>query len=376
MNNTKIISIQSIKIIFLALIFAVPAVFTTSSIPVEAVTSSELQQQKNDIAQKIKDNVAQADSLSSQVDTLENRIASLDNEITTAQNEITQTESKIEELSVQITQTQTEIDRQKELLKQNLVQMYKLSGSTSMELLLSSDDFSTYINNEEYLASIKDGVKTSVDGIIVQKQSLENNKAEQQNLKADIEARKISLEATRSERSALLEQTQGEESRYRAIVSELEVQQKEINRQLASLSRSISYVGDGSYPWAGEGFPCSGSDPWGMCYRQCVSYTAWKVASTGRFMPTNWTNGRGNARNWVNLTNQDIQNGISVHDDPQPGDVAIWSNGPYGHAMFVEDVYDNGTIFISQYNFNFDGRYSEMVMSTNYNNMRFVRFPF
>ena len=103
MNNTKIISIQSIKIIFLALIFAVPAVFTTSSIPVEAVTSSELQQQKNDIAQKIKDNVAQADSLSSQVDTLENRIASLDNEITTAQNEITQTESKIEELSVQIT---------------------------------------------------------------------------------------------------------------------------------------------------------------------------------------------------------------------------------------------------------------------------------
>ena len=43
---------------------------------------------------------------------------------------------------------------------------------------------------------------------------------------------------------------------------------------------------------------------------------------------------------------------------------------------YVEDVYDNGTIFISQYNFNFDGRYSEMVMSTNYNNMRFVRFPF
>lgn len=44
------------------------------------------------------------------------------------------------------------------------------------------------------------------------------------------------------------------------------------------------------------------------------------------------------------------------------GDVAIWSSGPYGHAMFVEDVYDNGTIFIVKYNFNFDGRYSEMVI--------------
>lgn len=65
---------------------------------------------------------------------------------------------RITELSAKIVETQAEIDRQKELLKQNLVEMYKIGGSSSIGLLLSSDDFSTYINNEQYLSSIKDGV--------------------------------------------------------------------------------------------------------------------------------------------------------------------------------------------------------------------------
>lgn len=373
MNTTKIKLSERIKIIALSIMMTVPAVFTATSPSAFALTASELQQQKNDIAQKIKDNVAQADSLSAQVDTLENKIAILDGEIGAAQNEITQTETKIEQLSKQIIDTQTEIDRQKELLKQNLVQMYKMSGSTSIELLLSSDDFSTYINNEQYLASIKDGVKSSVDAIIVQKQQLETNKAEQQQLKVDLEARKKGLEDTRTERTSLLVQTQGEEARYQAIVTELQAQQKEINRQLAALATSISYYGDGSYPWAGEGYPCSGFDPWGMCYRQCVSYTAWKVATTGRYMPTNWVSGRGNAINWP----ENARNiGIPVDQSPQPGDIAILMIGEYGHAMYVEDVYDNGTMMISQYNFAWDGRYSEMVFPSYRSDMYFIHFPY
>lgn len=373
MNKTKIKLFQKVKIITLSFVFTLSLVISTANSSVFALTSSELQQQKNDIAQKIKDNVAKADDLSSQVDTLQNKIATLDGEITNAQNEISATEVRIEQLSKQIVDTQTEIDRQKELLRQNLVQMYKMSGSTSMELLLSSDDFSTYINNEQYLTSIKDGVKSSVDSIIVQKQELEIAKADQQKLKIDLEARKKGLEDTRVERASLLTETQGEEAKYQAIVSELQTQQKEINRQIAALATSISYFGDGSYPWAGEGYPCSGFDPWAMCYRQCVSYTAWKIATTGRYMPTNWVSGRGNAINWP----QSARNiGIPVDQTPRPGDVAILMIGEYGHSMYVEDVYDNGTMLISQYNFAWDGRYSEMVFPSYRSDMYFIHFPY
>lgn len=373
MNVTKNNLKQKIILVALAFVFVVPAVFSSSVPPVQALTASELQQQKNDIAKQIEENVAHADSLSNQVDNLQNRVAALDNEIAAAQNEIVATEAKIVELTTQIVDTQTEIDKQKEILKQNLVQMYKMSDSTSMELLLSSSDFSTFVNNQEYLNTIKDGVKSSVDTIIVKKKELEDSKVQQQTLRDDLLVRKKGLEDTRAERATLLAQTQGEEARYQSIVAELEAQQKEVNRQLAAMATSINYYGDGSYPWAGEGYPCSGFDPWGMCYRQCVSYTAWKVATTGRYMPTNWVSGLGNAINWP----QNARNmNIPVDQTPQPGDIAILMIGFYGHAMYVEDVYDNGTILISQYNFAWDGRYSEMVWPAYRADMYFIHFPY
>lgn len=373
MKTTKKSMLTKIKLIAIAFVLAIPAIYTASYQRAFALTASELQQQKNEVAQKIKENKDKVDSLSSQVDTLQNKIAALDGEITAAQNEITQTEAKIDELSKQIVDTQTEIDRQKELLKQNLVQIYKTSGSTSVELLLSSDDFSTYVNNQEYLNSIKDGVKSSVDTIIVQKKKLEEDKVIQQQLKDDLLARKKGLEDARAERSNLLAETQGEEAKYQALVSELQAQQKEINRQIAALATSISYYGDGSYPWAGEGYPCSGSDPWGMCYRQCVSYTAWKVATTGRYMPTNWIAGRGNAIHWP----ENARNlGIPVDQNPQEGDIAILMIGEYGHAMYVESVLGNGQIRVSQYNFAWDGRYSEMNFPAYRSDMYFIHFPY
>lgn len=344
----------------------------------DAQSASELRARSNNLQQQINDNLAQADNLAVEVDSLENKIASLDREIAQAQTEITQTEQKIVELTQNIVETEAEIERQKELLKQNLIKMYKQSGSSSVELLFSSEDFSTYINNQEYLSTIKDGVKQSVDTITAKKVQLEADKQEQQQQKVSLEERKKNIEASRAERSTLLVQTQGQEAEYRKIVEDLQAQQKAINAQIARLSTSISYAGTGSYPWAyvADGYwsawDCYGSDPWGMCYRQCVSYTAWKVASTGRYMPTHWVNGKGNAKNWVPSAQED---GIPVYRSPQAGDVAIYTSGYYGHAMYVEEVYGNGTMRVSQYNLNYDGRYSEMVIPSSRWDLYFVRFP-
>ncbi len=108
------------------------------------------------------------------------------------------------------------------------------------------------------------------------------------------------------------------------------------------------------YPWAKTKFPNTRSDPWGMFKRQCVSYTAWKVAASGRHMP--YWGGRGNAKNWDNNARRA---GIPVTSRPRVGDVAISNYGTYGHAMYVEKVHRDGTITVSQYNAGLDGRYSE-----------------
>lgn len=356
--------------------FIVP--FVASTQLAFSQSASDLRNQSNSLQAQIDANKATAEGLSVQVNTLQGKIAELDADIATTQGKITETEQKIAALKEDLIKTEAELERQKGILRSNLKQLYKTTGATSVELLFASNDFSSFVNKQEYLDQLKNGVKTSLDNMIVLKKELEAKKAEQEVLQQGLELRKKDLEDSRSQRNDLLVQTQGEEAKYQSIVADLQAQQKEINRKIAALSTSISYAGTGSYPWANvaEGywnaFDDFGSDPWSMGYRQCVSYTAWKVASTGRNMPSDWNNGAGNAINWPRNAREI---GIPVDQTPHPGDVAILMIGFYGHAMYVEDVYNNGTMRVSQYNFSYDGRYSEMTMTSYRSDMYFIHFP-
>jgi surface antigen len=98
-------------------------------------------------------------------------------------------------------------------------------------------------------------------------------------------------------------------------------------------------------------------DNWGMYSRECVSYTAWKVYQTYGSMP--YWGGVGNANQWV----ADARNaGIPTSSVPKVHSVAISMRGYYGHAMWVEKV-SGDMIYVSQYNYDLHGHYSEMWLS-------------
>lgn len=99
-------------------------------------------------------------------------------------------------------------------------------------------------------------------------------------------------------------------------------------------------------------------DRWGFYNRESVSYAAWKVYESGRHMPF-WA-GRGNANQWPANARAD---GIPVSNKPIAGCVAISTQGMYGHAMWVEDVHEDGSIRVSQYNHDLTGVYSEAVFT-------------
>lgn len=72
--------------------------------------------------------------------------------------------------------------------------------------------------------------------------------------------------------------------------------------------------------------------------------------------------GIGNANQWPG--NAEAA-GIPTGSEPRKGAVAVMMSGPYGHTMYVEDVLDGGSqIRISEYNYGWDGRYSERVQSS------------
>lgn len=125
------------------------------------------------------------------------------------------------------------------------------------------------------------------------------------------------------------------------------------DRAAAELQRRLKGEPGENYPYTGASYYSNSPDPWGMYKRQCVSFAAWKVASSGRVMP--YWGGRGNANLWDDNARS---SGIPVDSNPTVGSVAVDNSGYYGHVMFVEEVYGDGTILVSQYNADGAGHYS------------------
>lgn len=302
----------------------------------------------------------QIKQLQSQNSQLQQQSQALTNEATSYQAAIDNLASQISTLEVQIKANQIEakklqaqINHEKDVLGQNIRAMYLEGQISTFEVLASSNDLSKAVDKEQYRNEVKDKVAKSLDTINKLKKKLDNVIASQK-------AAQARLDAQRAEQARLLALNQAQRAQLDAKlrnnssqISKLRSEQAAVNGRLFGFG--VRYVSDPTgYPWANVGFPNTLSDPWGMYKRQCVSYTAWRVANSGRNMP--YWGGVGNANQWDDNARAA---GISVNGSPRVGDVAISNAGTYGHAMYVEAVYGDGTIYVSQYNANWSGSYSE-----------------
>lgn len=306
---------------------------------------------------------AQAD-LESSAATLKEKIASLKSEIAAVEGQIRESQAKNRALKADIAKHQAELDEQRAVLGTNIKQMYVDDEMSTLEMLASSRNLGDYVDRAQYHHSVQSKITETMARINALKATLDKQKAAVEQLLKDQESMRSSLAAKRKENARLLSLNESQQAAYDRNIAQNNSKISELKRQQAienaryNVGR-VSYAGTGSYPWANVPFPNSMPDPWGMYKRQCVSYTAWKVASTGRHMP--YWGGRGNAKLWDDNARAA---GIPVSTSPRVGDVAISNAGTYGHAMYVEAVHGDGTITISQYNAGWDGRYSVAKRST------------
>lgn len=336
-----------------------------------------LQQEIDAASQKAAEAASRGDTLQTKLDELNGQLSTLKNQIAINQN-------KQSQIADEIAVVEAKLIENKKLLASSLKQLYRESTVTSLEMLASSSNLSDYIDKQEQLNKTQTQVANLTDEAEALKVSLQSQKQQIDNLLQDQQNIKVTLAEKQAETDRLLTETKGEESAYQSQVSaknsEVEAQRA---AQKAANEAALAPVGGGGRnvtlsPGSGNhgGYPDmwhnapqdSLVDSWGMYNRECVSYTAYRVAASGRYMP--YWGGSGNANQWPSNA---INSGIPVDGNPQVGDVAISMAGYYGHAMYVEDVYGNGTIKVSQYNYGVSGEYSEMVISSS--GLRFIHFP-
>jgi len=271
-----------------------------------------------------------------------------------------------------IDQTNRDMEKQKLILRDNLKLIYRSGNISPIEVLASSKNLSDFVSQQQYLGAIKRKVDDNLNKIEALKKELDIKKGQLAAQSVQQQTVVNQIATKRAEQASILARTQGEESNYRSVIKEDESKIASLKAQqaaiISSYSTNVQYGGTGGYPWANASpFPNSYPDPWGMYQRQCVSYTAWRVAKSGRNMP--YWGGVGNAYQWPGNARAA---GIAVDGNPQPGDVAISSAGYYGHAMYVESVLGGGKVRVSQYNANWSGNYS--VSDVSIAGLEFIHF--
>ncbi|MFC1721174.1 lytic murein transglycosylase [Patescibacteria group bacterium] len=132
--------------------------------------------------------------------------------------------------------------REKESLAQLIRKTNEIDSFSLVEVVLSEEDLSEFFVDIDSFQSIKESLSESFEEIEItkevtteQKNTLEDKKNEEVELRTIQELEKRRIEDKRGERNALLKVTKGQESVYKRILSEKEQSASEIRNALFAL---------------------------------------------------------------------------------------------------------------------------------------------
>ncbi|HSW78851.1 MAG TPA: CHAP domain-containing protein [Candidatus Babeliales bacterium] len=350
-----------VRLRFLIVTLLIGSVMAGATFVGASVKADQFDEQIRQLQNQNASSQAQADSLAATAASYQQAVDALAAQISSLQQNIVNTQSQIDDLQKQIDQAQADLEHEKEVLGVNIKTMYLEGDITTLEILASSRDLSDFVNKQEYRNTVSNKVKDSVDKINALKAQLTKQQNELQSLLADQQKQQSQYQAQQNQQAQLLSYTESQKASYDTQISSNNSQIASLRAQQAALNRKLGGVpnsgdpGHGGYPsqWANAGQDTM-LDSWGMYNRECVSYTAWKVYQTFGYMP--YWGGSGNANQWPGDA---AAAGIPTGSVPKAHSVAIWNVGAFGHAMWVEAV-NGSTIYVSQYNYDLQGHYSEM----------------
>ncbi len=275
---------------------------------------SALQSQLTQLQQQINQYQSTVSQLQQQKDTLQNQMDILNAQMGAAQLSINKINLAIQDLNNQIqakqneiTKSEAQMNQEKLFLEETLQTIYENGQTSTLEMLLASNDFSDFFANIQSLQDLQSKLGDHLQKLIsyknqveAQKQVLENNLQESQDL-ANIQAQQMTmLQSEQNQKTALLDQTQNNENTYNQYVQVTASKIREIQNQLYLLH------GDSS----------SGS----LSFDQALQYANFAAGQTGTpaalllailDRETGWGNNVGTGTWQTDMEPESLQQGAS-----------------------------------------------------------------
>lgn len=301
---------------------------------------------------------SEASRLGEMADSLQAELDKINGQISAIQAQISDSQNKINSLNDQIKKNEELIKHNRKAMGRILADLYVDDQISPLEMLASSKNISDYIDKQEQRNSLKTSLNDKIKEIKSLQKKLEENKKSVENTLRDQELQRNAMAAKQSEKAKLITDTKNDQNNYAALAQKrnsevAKLREEQLKENKKRFTVGTGSVGTGGYPSAWANAPLDAYvDPWGLYTRECVSYVAWKIASTGRYVPH--FGGAGNANEWPSTA---ARHGIPSGSTPKAGAAAVMNIGYYGHVMYVESVNGDGTITISDYNRGWDGLY-------------------
>ncbi len=238
-----------------------------ASQPASAVTLEELREKYKELEEKIKNseekldqieesissNEAKLAELNVQIQNFEGQISILDDQInllngeiglidaqlTTLENEISVYESRIGALEIQIAYTQLEVQRTQNALLERIRAAYMAGEASTLEILFSSGDLSTYLAKKELLERVAESDSELVENLNEKAADLETLQEEAENAKTEVEEKKATVEAQK----LVLVERRAQEQESRA---ELEAKKKSVTAKYTQVNGILAQLDEDS----------------------------------------------------------------------------------------------------------------------------------
>ncbi len=186
-----------------------------------------LQSQIADQKLKIKQLQSQAKTLKDQANLLDAEMTDTQQEMNLAQVQLDQVNSDIADVTKQIADTQTKLDAQVLMFKDNINESYIMSQTSFFDVIAETQSMSDMVKRLEYNQIVDDqnqeiltSIQTLKQTLLDQKTALEDKKKNVEQLQADIQQKEFQLQFQKNTKQSMLAETQGLENKYQSLLQD------------------------------------------------------------------------------------------------------------------------------------------------------------